>query len=348
MSSEPIYYVYLYLRPDNREPFYIGKGCGDRAYDHLIDAYRMKRLHRKHSIIKSIHNKGLDPIIIFPYKNLTEEKAFSVEQSLIAHYGRLDTGTGILANMSDGGEGNRGHRYCSDKRKYKLTNIYTKEIIYVTRLQMREDLGISRSSVCDLFKGRKAKAGEWYFGDIPNGKEFIDPSEKRKFINVHTLEEIVISLNEREVLNFTEKEFNSLVDGRKNSVRGWAYNTLEGKNFKTHGVKHNIINIITKEKFTGTQRDIERKIGTRSGIYGLMYEGKCIRKWILGDCVPEEVLIRHHHDHKFLLFNKKTKEERMMSVNDLKNIGARSKAFEVMRRESSYKGWERTPLPSQS
>ena len=84
-----IFYTYAYLRKDDRTPYYIGKGCGKRAYD-------------------SSHNVKVPDDkdrIIFLKQNLTEEEAFNHEKYMIAVLGRKDLGTGILRNMSDGGEG---------------------------------------------------------------------------------------------------------------------------------------------------------------------------------------------------------------------------------------------------
>lgn len=84
-----IFYTYAYLRKGNRTPYYIGKGRGKRAYD-------------------STHNVKVPDDkdrIIFLKQNLTEEEAFNHEKYMIAVLGRKDLGTGILRNMSDGGEG---------------------------------------------------------------------------------------------------------------------------------------------------------------------------------------------------------------------------------------------------
>ena len=43
--------------------------------------------------------------IIYLKKNLTEEEAFKHEKYMIAVLGRKDLGTGILRNLTDGGEG---------------------------------------------------------------------------------------------------------------------------------------------------------------------------------------------------------------------------------------------------
>jgi hypothetical protein len=83
------YYTYAYLRED-RTPYYIGKGKGNRAYK------------RTKTDIKPPKDKSR---IIFLKQNLTEEEAFKHERYMIAMFGRIDLGTGILHNKTDGGDG---------------------------------------------------------------------------------------------------------------------------------------------------------------------------------------------------------------------------------------------------
>jgi hypothetical protein len=87
-----MYYTYAYLRK-NKTPYYIGKGKGNRIY---------KKSGRK---IKPPKDKSR---IIFLKQNLTEEEAFKHEKYMIVIFGRKDLGTGILLNMTDGGEGASG------------------------------------------------------------------------------------------------------------------------------------------------------------------------------------------------------------------------------------------------
>ena len=83
------YYTYAYLRED-KTPYYIGKGKGNRLY---------KRGSRVFAPPKDKSR------IIYLKQNLTEEEAFKHEIYMIAVLGRIDLGTGILHNMTDGGEG---------------------------------------------------------------------------------------------------------------------------------------------------------------------------------------------------------------------------------------------------
>jgi NUMOD3 motif len=100
------YYTYAYLRED-RTPYYIGKGKGNRIY------YTYKR-------IKPPKDKSR---IIYLKQNLTEEEAFRHEIYMIAVFGRKDLGTGILQNLTDGGEGVSGLSH-SEETKRKMSEVH--------------------------------------------------------------------------------------------------------------------------------------------------------------------------------------------------------------------------------
>ena len=87
---ETIYYTYAYLRLDGT-PYYIGRGCGRR---HL-------KSHRH------IPVPPKDRILTLK-KNLTFSESVKHEIYMIAVLGRKDLGTGILRNLTNGGEGTPG------------------------------------------------------------------------------------------------------------------------------------------------------------------------------------------------------------------------------------------------
>ena len=93
-----IYYVYQYLRSKDSDiapagtPYYIGKGKQQRAWD------------SKHTISLP-SDKSL---IVLVAEQLTESEAFELEKLLIEQWGRVDIGTGILRNKTNGGEGSSG------------------------------------------------------------------------------------------------------------------------------------------------------------------------------------------------------------------------------------------------
>jgi hypothetical protein len=102
--------VYRHIRLDSNEIFYIGIGDEGRAYK--------KTGRNKHW--KNIVNKHGYKIEII-YSGVTIEFAIEKEIELIKKYGRIDIGTGILVNMTDGGEGCNGIIH-SHETKEKLSN----------------------------------------------------------------------------------------------------------------------------------------------------------------------------------------------------------------------------------
>lgn len=90
-------FFYVYALKDPRtspaKPFYIGKGTGSRAYDHLITPDKTRKYRR----IKEIIDAGRKPMVEVLVDNLTETQALRIEAELIAAFGTVDSG-GILTN----------------------------------------------------------------------------------------------------------------------------------------------------------------------------------------------------------------------------------------------------------
>ena len=123
------FYTYAYLRED-RTPYYIGKGTEKRIFE------KRKRCCRPPK------DKSR---IIFLKQNITEEEAFKHEIYMIAVFGRIDLGTGILHNRTDGGEGASGavvseetRRKISEATKGKNNPFYNKSHSEESRRKISE------------------------------------------------------------------------------------------------------------------------------------------------------------------------------------------------------------------
>ena len=97
------FYVYCYLRP-NGTPYYFGKGQKRRAWD-----------KKYHPLPKN------SSLIIIIESNLSEIGALALERRMIEWWGRKNNKTGILVNMTEGGEGFCGYKQ-TNSHKEKLSN----------------------------------------------------------------------------------------------------------------------------------------------------------------------------------------------------------------------------------
>jgi hypothetical protein len=101
------FYAYLYLRK-NGTPYYAGKGKGRRAFD-LIGHRGPKP------------PKDRSRVVVINCRN--EREALDTEKELIRNWGRKDNGTGVLYNLTDGGEGVSGW-VASSETKNKMSTAH--------------------------------------------------------------------------------------------------------------------------------------------------------------------------------------------------------------------------------
>ncbi len=91
------YYVYGHYVSGSNEPFYIGKGKEQRAWVTQHRNFLWKEVVAEHRYeVRIIQD------------NMNETDALLLETELIEKYGRIDLDTGILVNMTEGGNGGMG------------------------------------------------------------------------------------------------------------------------------------------------------------------------------------------------------------------------------------------------
>lgn len=122
MDEEKNYYVYALIDPRNGQPFYIGKG---KMIDGLNRKYRRIKEHLdcvdkqnpfKTRIVEKLKRAGTPAGYEIICEHLNEVESFDKEKELIERYGKRINNTGILVNMTDGGEGSSGHLWTEDQK----------------------------------------------------------------------------------------------------------------------------------------------------------------------------------------------------------------------------------------
>ena len=103
-------YIYIHIRLDNNEVFYVGRGTVNKKASGRCETNTYSRAycqHRHNKIWMRITNKTSWRVeIIEDY--LTWEDSLVKEKKYIKKYGRLDLNEGALVNFTDGGEGTFG------------------------------------------------------------------------------------------------------------------------------------------------------------------------------------------------------------------------------------------------
>lgn len=107
-------YVYILSRPCGT-PFYVGVGTGRRITNHRQEACAGGRSHKTAVIRKIVRSGEFVRYNIVAWFDDWRDAA-AEEVRLIALHGRADIGTGILANLTDGGEGAHGVKRSPETR----------------------------------------------------------------------------------------------------------------------------------------------------------------------------------------------------------------------------------------
>jgi len=137
-NEENKFYVYMYLDPRKPgafkygdfefkyEPFYVGKGSGDRMYAHLHESKLKEKFFKSRKMNKIIRlGYNLRDGFILKIKDfLTEKESIDLEILAIKTIGRRDLNLGPLTNQTNGGDGLVGAvRTNSWKRKISKSHL---------------------------------------------------------------------------------------------------------------------------------------------------------------------------------------------------------------------------------
>lgn len=230
------FYVYALLDPRKSgefiydyisfkyEPFYIGKGCGKRAEQHIKLSYKNKNQHKDNKIRKILKN-DLTPLVVKIKENLSEADAYKLEKEIIKIIGLNN-----LTNITEGGIGRNSESMKGDKNpmfgkkrpKWIIEKMVeaSKENYENKKLQkgkkIEEIIGKEKAKIAKekMSLARKGRSWEDYFGEEKakkikeirskqrTGSKHSEETKQKIKIKINTLENIekrvAASLKQRE------------------------------------------------------------------------------------------------------------------------------------------------------
>jgi hypothetical protein len=111
-------YIYRHIRLDKNEPFYIGISSSNNNYSYTRANTKMQRNEIWGRIVAKT-----DYIVEILLDDISYEEAKVKEKEFIKLYGRIDNQTGILSNLTDGGDGTLGMPCPHKGKKLSATHI---------------------------------------------------------------------------------------------------------------------------------------------------------------------------------------------------------------------------------
>lgn len=251
---EKDYYVYIYLNQLKEgvwsfkdhifeyQPFYVGKGKKKREKSHLYPSSLRKKSYKNNTIKKVLKETGEEPIHFRIYENLTNEEAIKLEAELIEHFGRVDAGTGILTNLTDGGEGvnnfadkNISKPWARKKvYQYELSGEYVREWESIASVEID---GMYSSNISTAIKKNGTFAGYiWSFKKVDKMKPRIKNQMKVTYKNIKQVDK-----KTGDVIKVFENAL-SIEEGLKlrKGARNKIYECLKGSRKTAYGYKWKI------------------------------------------------------------------------------------------------------------
>jgi hypothetical protein len=210
MTNERRFYTYAYLRED-RTPYYIGKGTGRRAFN----PNRRLKVPPKDRIL-------------FLKTGLTEEEAHRHEVYMIALFGRKDLGTGILRNLTNGGEGSSGlvpsEKAIEALRQRNIGNTYMKgrPVSEETREKIRQKHLGKKISKEAIEKRKLATKGKKRKPHSEETKEKIRQSKLGKKRDPETIKKMSEGRKGKGCIPCSEEKKKKIGDANRGHSRPWS------------------------------------------------------------------------------------------------------------------------------
>jgi hypothetical protein len=203
------YYVYLLTDPrNNNEVFYCGKGKNDRWKSHQGHWSGNGKNNPTENKIKCIQAEGLQPGVIFLYKNIEDENvAYALEEEYIKkHFDKL-TNLKIEAkppNARGRIPWNKGLKYKNPKTTQTMTGR--------NRGPYSEE---HRRAISESLKGQKHPM-------------FGKPNHRRRSIKETTTGQVFESLTDAaKLLNIKQGDISNVLKGRQKTTKGYVFEYVQ-------------------------------------------------------------------------------------------------------------------------
>ena len=309
------YYVYIYLDPRkpgnyfyenqkfNFQLFYIGLGKNKRDISHLKEAKdyykydfnRRNRLNKyKICILRLLERNNLKPIIIRVFENLSREEAGKIEIAIIAHWGRKNSKTGFLSNMTAGGEASINRHTEKSKecftKWWKLINSDGKEFVVHGLTDICKKYNLNPTNLAQVANGNRNNHKGWNCYRIENGVTIIKDKtllSKEEHYGKQFSKNVSDANKGRK---FTEEHKNHLRKPKKGNTLTKTQSFMNGKKEGAEKRKGTKVLSITKnwqfispdEKIfnvKGMKEFCEKNNLIPSSISQIAKTGECHKKW---------------------------------------------------------------------
>ena len=169
-----MFYCYVYLNPQKAgrwctdnvcllfEPFYVGKGKGNRYKHHLLKHNLSKHSHKAHTINNLLANGIIPPVVIF-FSSENEAEALHCETEFIKSVGtrsQINNGKrGPLTNLKLSGNeqqySDESRTKMSEKATIRQRRKHSPETIAKMKMSESNKTAKARARTSALFKGKK-------------------------------------------------------------------------------------------------------------------------------------------------------------------------------------------------
>lgn len=212
------WYVYKHIRLDTNEPFYIGIG-NKKNYGRAFELREDKRNNMWCSIFRKT------PIQVeIVLDGLSKDEASEKEKYYIKLYGRKDLNTGLLCNMTDGGDGTwnckrseETKKLLSEQKKGDKNPMFGKK--HTEEHRIKRIIGMTGKKRTEETKKRQS------LSSIKSGQAkktlVIDYKTKEKLGIYHSISEACrsVGLLPR---NYSGKAV-MVANGKRNHVKGYSF-----------------------------------------------------------------------------------------------------------------------------